>query len=93
MQGRWSNGSSGEGVSSLSRHGYPCKVRLYGIGHNGPMVGSPRGVGHRVGMVWYQEATCYHRYFTSHSYGPVRDIARSQRTSAATGIIYGLALG
>ncbi|EER01549.1 H+-translocating inorganic pyrophosphatase TVP1, putative [Perkinsus marinus ATCC 50983] len=32
-------------------------------------------------------------YFTSHSYGPVRDIARSQRTSAATGIIYGLALG
>ncbi|KAF4681299.1 hypothetical protein FOZ63_033269, partial [Perkinsus olseni] len=32
-------------------------------------------------------------YFTSHSYRPVRDIALSQRTSAATGIIYGLALG
>ncbi|KAF4676391.1 hypothetical protein FOL47_006305 [Perkinsus chesapeaki] len=32
-------------------------------------------------------------YFTSHSYRPVRDIAESQRTSAATGIIYGLALG
>merc|ERR1712232_209107 len=32
-------------------------------------------------------------YFTSHSYTPVRDIAKSQHTSAATGIIFGLAVG
>lgn len=32
-------------------------------------------------------------YYTSHSYKPVREIAASQRLSAATGIIYGLALG
>lgn len=32
-------------------------------------------------------------YYTSHSYTPVREIAESQVTSAATGIIYGLALG
>jgi len=32
-------------------------------------------------------------YYTSHSYGPVREIADTQRQSAATGIIYGLALG
>jgi inorganic pyrophosphatase len=32
-------------------------------------------------------------YYTSHSYGPVRQIAESQKTSAATGIIFGLALG
>jgi len=32
-------------------------------------------------------------YYTSHSYSPVRDLASSQISSAATGIIYGLALG
>jgi len=32
-------------------------------------------------------------YHTSHSYRPVRDIAESQKISAATGIIFGLALG
>lgn len=32
-------------------------------------------------------------YYTSHSYTPVREIAHTQRVSAATGIIYGLALG
>jgi len=32
-------------------------------------------------------------YYTSHSYQPVRDVSESQVTSAATGIIYGLALG
>merc|ERR1719261_81204 len=32
-------------------------------------------------------------YYTSHSYTPVRDIAKTQKTSAATGIIYGLAVG
>merc|ERR1719221_1174890 len=32
-------------------------------------------------------------YFTSHSYEPVRNIAKSQHTSAATGIIFGLAVG
>merc|ERR550514_533881 len=32
-------------------------------------------------------------YYTSHSYRPVREIAETQKTSAATGIIYGLALG
>jgi len=32
-------------------------------------------------------------YFTSHSYSPVRNIANSQATSAATGIIFGLAVG
>lgn len=32
-------------------------------------------------------------YYTSHTYNPVREIARTQRVSAATGIIYGLALG
>merc|ERR1719517_51541 len=32
-------------------------------------------------------------YFTSHSYDPVRNIAKSQHTSAATGIIFGLAVG
>lgn len=32
-------------------------------------------------------------YYTSHTYNPVREIARTQRLSAATGIIYGLALG
>merc|ERR1719223_1898459 len=32
-------------------------------------------------------------YYTSHSYRPVREIAESQVQSAATGIIYGLALG
>merc|ERR1719198_2069532 len=32
-------------------------------------------------------------YYTSHSYAPVRNIAKTQATSAATGIIYGLAVG
>merc|ERR1719375_1879002 len=32
-------------------------------------------------------------YYTSHSYTPVRDVAKTQVVSAATGIIYGLALG
>merc|ERR1719362_2014453 len=32
-------------------------------------------------------------YYTSHSYKPVREIAETQKMSAATGIIYGLALG
>merc|ERR1712178_75309 len=32
-------------------------------------------------------------YYTSYSYQPVRDIAEQQKTSAATGIIFGLAVG
>merc|ERR1712166_984611 len=32
-------------------------------------------------------------YYTSHSYGPVRDVAYSCETGVATNIIYGLALG
>lgn len=32
-------------------------------------------------------------YYTSHSYFPVREISETQKQSAATGIIYGLALG
>merc|ERR1719160_1390587 len=32
-------------------------------------------------------------YYTSHSYRPVREISETQKQSAATGIIYGLALG
>merc|ERR1712061_558254 len=32
-------------------------------------------------------------YYTSHSYTPVRNIANTQATSAATGIIFGLAVG
>jgi inorganic pyrophosphatase len=32
-------------------------------------------------------------YYTSHSYQPVRQIADQQKTSAATGIIFGLAVG
>lgn len=32
-------------------------------------------------------------YYTSHSYAPVREVARSCETGAATNIIYGLALG
>eukprot|EP00398_MALV-I-01_sp_L67-1_P000815 gene815-729_t len=32
-------------------------------------------------------------YYTSHSYEPVREVAESQKTAAATGIIFGLALG
>lgn len=32
-------------------------------------------------------------YYTSYSYQPVRDIAKQQETSAATGIIFGLAVG
>lgn len=36
---------------------------------------------------------CVTEYYTSHTYNPVREIARTQRLSAATGIIYGLALG
>jgi len=36
---------------------------------------------------------CVTEYYTSHSYAPVREIAETQRQSAATGIIYGLALG
>merc|ERR1712183_1130716 len=32
-------------------------------------------------------------YYTSHSYIPVREISETQKQSAATGIIYGLALG
>merc|ERR1719473_470448 len=32
-------------------------------------------------------------YYTSHSYVPVREISETQKVSAATGIIYGLALG
>merc|ERR1719327_2424049 len=32
-------------------------------------------------------------YYTSHSYSPVRNIANTQGTSAATGIIFGLAVG
>merc|ERR1712005_79879 len=32
-------------------------------------------------------------YYTSHSYQPVREISNQQKTSAATGIIFGLAVG
>lgn len=32
-------------------------------------------------------------FFTSHSYGPVREVANSCSTGPATNIIYGLALG
>lgn len=32
-------------------------------------------------------------YFTSHSYGPVREVSNACKTGAATNIIYGLALG
>merc|ERR1719305_1633426 len=32
-------------------------------------------------------------YYTSHTYSPVRTLATSQVAAAATGIIYGLALG
>jgi len=32
-------------------------------------------------------------YYTSHSYAPVREVAQSTKTGAATNIIYGLALG
>merc|ERR1719487_106402 len=32
-------------------------------------------------------------YYTSHSYRPVQEISETQRVSAATGVIYGLALG
>ena len=32
-------------------------------------------------------------YYTSHSYGPVREVANSCSTGAATNIIYGIALG
>merc|ERR1712159_353273 len=32
-------------------------------------------------------------YYTSHSYTPVREISETQKVSAATGIIHGLALG
>jgi Na+/H+-translocating membrane pyrophosphatase len=32
-------------------------------------------------------------FYTSHSYGPVREVANSCRTGSATNIIYGLALG
>lgn len=32
-------------------------------------------------------------YYTSHTYRPVREIAETQRVSAATGIIFGLSLG
>merc|ERR1711871_1712910 len=32
-------------------------------------------------------------YYTSHSYNPVREVARSCETGAATNIIYGLSLG
>jgi len=32
-------------------------------------------------------------YYTSHSYNPVREVARATETGAATNIIYGLALG
>ena len=36
---------------------------------------------------WFTE------YYTSHSYNPVREVARSCETGAATNIIYGMALG
>eukprot|EP01069_Polyplicarium_translucidae_P001380 Polyplicarium_translucidae@DN1644_c0_g1_i3.p1 len=55
---------------------------------------------------WYSAAICIlvglwsglgigfvTEYYTSHSYFPVREISRTQVVSAATGIIYGLALG
>ena len=32
-------------------------------------------------------------YMTSHTYGPVRELAGSCKTGAATNVIYGLALG
>ena len=32
-------------------------------------------------------------YYTSHSYGPVREVANSCKTGAATNMIYGIALG
>ena len=33
------------------------------------------------------------KYYASHSYVPVREIAETQKQSVATGIFYGLALG
>merc|ERR1711937_164000 len=62
------------------------------------------GVAHKV--EWWQCAVAVNlglwsgliigfvtEYYTSHSYTPVREIAHTQQQSAATGIIYGLALG
>jgi len=63
------------------------------------------GVGHEQVKWWYCAASIMlglwsglligfvTEYYTSHSYTPVREIAETQKQSAATGIIYGLALG
>jgi len=61
---------------------------------------------HRYEVVWWHAAVpvlmglwggliigVITEYYTSHSYRPVREIAETQRISAATGIIFGLSLG
>ena len=56
----------------------------------------PRCVRAPASTAWLTRYSCAvleRRYYTSHSYTPVRDVARSTETGAATNIIYGLALG
>lgn len=61
---------------------------------------------HHTGTKWWHCALCIllglwsgliigfvTEYYTSHSYEPVRSIAKTQQQSAATGVILGLALG
>lgn len=46
-----------------------------------------------LGLVAGMLIGAFTEYMTSHSYRPVREVAESARTGAATNIIYGLALG
>eukprot|EP00164_Ancoracysta_twista_P001462 GFYU01001908.1.p2 GENE.GFYU01001908.1~~GFYU01001908.1.p2 ORF type:complete len:739 (+),score=243.77 GFYU01001908.1:31-2217(+) len=63
-------------------------------------------VGTTIESTWWKVAVCVlcglwaglligfiTEYYTSHSYGPVREVSNSCKTGAATNVIYGLALG
>merc|ERR1712050_111555 len=78
-------------VIALSKYCLPDEFKMEG--RDGPVLwwycASSVGLGLWSGLI----IGFMTEYYTSHSYAPVREISDTQKVSAATGIIYGLALG
>merc|ERR1712048_1106038 len=78
-------------VIALSKYCLPGEFKMEG--RDGPVLWWHCALSVMLGL-WSGLIIGYvTEYYTSHSYVPVREIAETQKQSAATGIIYGLALG